>query len=163
MLSTAIATPTITIGAAKSITSRASAFASASRTCRGRSCRSPVAMCSRSDIRTSTHENKSWTHDVLLQRSDNALAFELVLASQDMLLLIIESAKDICVLTRIQKTNEMNVILPIMIGTKIAALFIIIELATMKLSRTAVKSPFYYFLYTKLMYCFYTNPTVASP
>jgi len=33
----------------------------------------------------------------------------------------------------------------------------------MKLSRTAVKSPFYYFLYTKLMYCFYTNPTVASP
>jgi len=27
------------------------------------------------------------------------------------------------------------------------------------LSRTAVKSPFYYFLYTKLMYCLYTIPT----
>ena len=45
-----------------------------------------------------------------------------------MLLLIMESAKDICVLTRIQKTNAMNVILPIMIGPEIAALFIIIEL-----------------------------------
>jgi len=30
------------------------------------------------------------------------------------------------------------------------------------LSRTAVKSPFCYFLYAKLMYCFYTNPTLAS-
>jgi len=28
------------------------------------------------------------------------------------------------------------------------------------LFRTAVKSPFYCFLYTKLMYCFYTNPTL---
>jgi len=35
--------------------------------------------------------------------------------------------------------------------------------AMLLLSRTAVKSPFYYFLYTKLMYCFYTNPTLASP
>jgi len=31
------------------------------------------------------------------------------------------------------------------------------------LSRTAVKSPFYYFFYTKLMHCLYTNPTLASP
>jgi len=31
------------------------------------------------------------------------------------------------------------------------------------LFRTAVKSPFYCFLYAKLMYCFYTNPAVASP
>jgi len=30
------------------------------------------------------------------------------------------------------------------------------------LSRTAVKSPFYCFLYTKLMYCFYTNPMLSS-
>jgi len=89
-------------------------------------------MRSRSDRRASTHENKSWTRNVLLQCSNNALAFELVLASWDILLLIIESAKDVRVLTRIQKTNEMNVIFPIMIGAKIAALFIIIELATTK-------------------------------
>jgi len=95
-------------------------------------CSSPAALCSRRDRRTSTHENKSWAHDVLLQRSDNALAFELVLARRNMLLLIIESAKDIRILARIQKTNEMNVILPIMIGAEIAALFIIIELATTK-------------------------------
>jgi len=34
--------------------------------------------------------------------------------------------------------------------------------ATSGLSRTAEKSLFYYVLYTKFMYCFYTNPTLAS-
>ena len=49
-----------------------------------------------------------------------------------MLLLIIESAKNVGVLTQIQETNAMNVIVSIMIGSEIAALFIIVELATTK-------------------------------
>jgi len=69
---------------------------------------------------------------VLLQRSDNALAFELVLASRGMLLLFIESAKDISLLTQIQETNEVNLVRPIMSSAEVAALFIMIELATTK-------------------------------
>jgi len=48
--------------------------------------------------------------------SDNALAFELVLAGWNMLLLIVKSAKDVRVLTQIQKTNEVNLICPIVSG-----------------------------------------------
>jgi len=49
-----------------------------------------------------------------------------------MLLLIIESAKDIGILARIQETNAMNVVISIMFSSEIAFLFIIIELATTK-------------------------------
>jgi len=100
--------------------------------CRCQSCSSPITLRSRSDRRTSTHENKSWARNVLLQRSDNALAFELVLASRGMLLLFIESAKDISLLTQIQETNEVNLVRPIMSSAEVAALFIMIELATTK-------------------------------
>ena len=81
---------------------------------------------------TSTHENKGRTCDAFLQRSDHPLAFELVLASRNMLLLVIESAKDIAVLARIQETNAMNVIIPIMFSSEVAFLLIIIELAMTK-------------------------------
>jgi len=49
-----------------------------------------------------------------------------------MLLLIVESVKDISLLTQIQETNEVNLIHPIMSGAEVAVLFIIIELATTK-------------------------------
>jgi len=49
-----------------------------------------------------------------------------------MLLLIVESAKDVRMLTRVQKTNEVNGIRPIVAGVQIALLPAIVELATTK-------------------------------
>jgi len=106
--------------------------ASTSRTCRGQSCSSPVTLRSRSERRTSTQQNKRWTCHALFQRSNNVFACELVLTSRNMLLLIAESAKDVRMLTRIQKTNEVTLIRPIVIGVQMAALPATTELAAAK-------------------------------
>jgi len=102
------------------------------RRCNGRSCASTVTCCSRSDRWTATKQNKRSACHVLLQCHNNALACELVLQCRDMLLLIVVCAKDIGMQTRIQKTNDMNFICPILIGIKITSLTVVVKLTTTK-------------------------------
>ena len=47
-------------------------------------------------------------------------------------LLIVECAKNVGVLTRVQETNEVNGIRPIVTGVQIALLSVAVELATTK-------------------------------
>jgi len=49
-----------------------------------------------------------------------------------MFLLIVESAKDVRMLTQVQKTNNVNVIRPIMAGIQTAPLAVIVKLTTTK-------------------------------
>ena len=49
-----------------------------------------------------------------------------------MLFLIVESAKNVRILTQVQETNEVNVIRPIVTGIQIALLSMLIEFATTK-------------------------------
>ena len=49
-----------------------------------------------------------------------------------MSLLIVERAKNIGILTRVQETNEVNSIRPIVTGVQIALLSVVVELAMTK-------------------------------
>jgi len=59
---------------------------------------------------------------VLLDRGDDALAGELAETIRHILLLIVQSAKHIGMLTRIDKANEMCVLVPTVLGVQAALL-----------------------------------------
>ena len=57
---------------------------------------------------------------------------KLVFAAGDMLLLLTKHAKDPCILTRIEKTNEVNIVIPIVFSVQIRILMVIEEVAATK-------------------------------
>jgi len=82
---------------------------------------------------TCTKQNERRTCDAFLQCRNNALSRELVLQRQDMLPLIAEHANDIGMQTRIQQTNCVNFVRPIVSSVEMTPLTAVAKFTTTKL------------------------------
>jgi len=81
---------------------------------------------------SSTQQKKCRTGDVLLEHGDHNFAREFALAVWHMLLFIVQHAKDSRMLTQIQEANDMNIIIPLVLGAQMHALAAMIKLSATK-------------------------------
>jgi len=70
----------------------------------------------------STEQKKRWAGNVLLESSNQTFPHELVLAVGNMLLLVVQHAKNGLMLTRVKKANDMNIIVPIVCRVQVGTL-----------------------------------------